>query len=284
MVSRRNGRSSGPKRETPPEVTQPSDGIPLAELSQEGRVIGSASPHHAPVDPSIAAVLAVAEADQHEPARQLAAELLETVSTSAIQLHPAEAAELVATAPSDDASNNNGEVVSQQLAPALDDTSAGSEPLHVENALLAEEQTATVQDSAAPAELTASLSLDEVNTPHQRHQTEIDADSQSAVNASAGDQEGLATFETEALDTSLAAAHTAVEANVMLWSYLRAESAAALSHMRALSSASSLTDIMDLQARELSRALGAAQTLGRELAAGAGKLISKLGTPAKGKS
>ena len=131
----------------------------------------------------------------------------------------------------------------------------------------------------------ASLVHNEGNGTHQPHSlpTEVDADSQSAVNAGAGNQEGLATFEIEALNTSLSVARTAIEANMVLWSYMRDEGEAALAHMRALSGAKSPSDVMDLQARELSRALGAARTLGRELATGAGKLVGKLGAPAKDK-
>ena len=68
-----------------------------------------------------------------------------------------------------------------------------------------------------------------------------------------------------------------------VWSYLRQEGEATLVHLRALSRAKSPADLMDLQAREASRAFGAALNLGRELAEAAGKHASNQEATAKDK-
>ena len=57
--------------------------------------------------------------------------------------------------------------------------------------------------------------------------------------------------------------------------YLRSEGDAALTHLRALSSAKSPADAFDLQAQEMARALGAALELGQDLGKAAAGLTTK---------
>src|SRR4051794_1455940 len=59
-----------------------------------------------------------------------------------------------------------------------------------------------------------------------------------------------------------------------VWSYLRQEGEAALAHLRALSGAKSPAQLMELQASEMARALGAALNLGQDLTKSAG-LVAK---------
>ncbi len=263
-------------------MTQLSDAVRPVELPPEAEAHSLAG-SHASAGTDMAAVLAASDGVHHEPARLLATELLETVSTSAIQLHPAEPTEPMPSAAGDDASNNRGEAVLQKPASIPDAGLTSPEPAHTESALGAEEETATALESAAPADSASALAVEEGSALHQQPRTDVDASSQDAVNSGAGDQVARATSEMEALGNPFAVARTAVQANVALWSYLRDEGAAALAHMRTLGSARSPADLLDLQAHEVSRALGAAQTLGRELADAAGKLVSKVGTPAKDK-
>jgi hypothetical protein len=97
-----------------------------------------------------------------------------------------------------------------------------------------------------------------------------DASSQDDVSVGASSWRGRATSQVRALAGPLELAHTAVQANVTMWSYLRKEGDAALAHLRALSRARSPADFMDLQIGEMTRAHGAALKLGQDLANAAG--------------
>lgn len=285
MVGRQKGRNSVPVQQGVHEAANQSEigdvGLPV-ELPQEVEASSPAGPH-AIEGTDLAAVLAVADAVQHEPARHLATELLETVSTNAIQLHPAESTDPMPTASEDHVENGSEKTVSKEPASIPDAASTSPEPSHNESALVEEEQTDRAPGSAAPAEPAPALAFDEGISPYQPQQTRADTSSQDAVDAGARSREGRASSQAEALGSPFALARTAVEANVAVWSYLRKEGEAALAHVRALSSARSPADIMDLQAREMNRALGATQSLGRELADAAGKLMSNTDASAKKK-
>ena len=88
---------------------------------------------------SIVALLAASDADRPEPEAHLATELLGTVSTSAIQLHPAEATEPMTIASADEPSQDRGAAVSQEPASDPDAGPASPEPAHAEPAAAAEE-------------------------------------------------------------------------------------------------------------------------------------------------
>ena len=283
MLGWRRRRDPKSTRPTSAAVTHQSDvGLP-EELPQKAEAHRPAGPHGSE-GTDIAAVLAVTDVDQPELARHLATELLETVSTSAIQLHPADVAAAVPTTSSDNASNNGGEAVDQQPASVLAAASASPEPSNTEAVPAAEEQTDSAQRSAAAADPTFALAFDEGSAPYQPQQAKADTSSQDEVNAGASDQAGRAGSEIEMLGTPFALARAAVEANVAVWTYLREQGESAIAHTQALSSLKSPADLIELQAREVSRELGAAHNLGRELADTAGKLVSKRGTTDKDNS
>ncbi|WP_336491479.1 hypothetical protein [Methylobacterium nigriterrae] len=78
-------------------------------------------------------------------------------------------------------------------------------------------------------------------------------------------------------------ARTAVEANVSVWSYLRKEGEAALTHLRALSGAKSPIELVDLQASEMARAVSSALSLGQDLAKSAGFIAKEPSSASKEK-
>jgi hypothetical protein len=96
------------------------------------------------------------------------------------------------------------------------------------------------------------------------------ANSQDDVSVGASSWRGRPTSQVRAIAGPLELAHTAVQANVTVWSYLRKEGDAALAHLRALSRATSPTDFMDLQVSEMTRAHRAALRLGQDLVNAAG--------------
>jgi hypothetical protein len=110
-----------------------------------------------------------------------------------------------------------------------------------------------------------------------------DASSQDEVSVGASSQKGRATTQAGALAGPLELARTAIEANVTVWSYLRKEGEAALAHLRALSGAKSPTELMDLQASEMTRALGSALNLGQDLIKTAGHIAEGPGSASKEK-
>ena len=91
------------------------------------------------------------------------------------------------------------------------------------------------------------------------------ASSQDDVSVGAPSWRGRATSQAWALAGPLGFAHTAVQVNVTVWSYLRKESDAALAHLRAMSHAESPADFMDLQVGGMTRANEAALKLGHDL-------------------
>ncbi|MGW8788749.1 hypothetical protein, partial [Heyndrickxia sporothermodurans] len=76
------------------------------------------------------------------------------------------------------------------------------------------------------------------------------------------------------LPASLTFVQTVFQMNMMAWSYAHGESEAALAHLRALSHARTPFQAIDLQAREMTRSLDAAVRLGEALAAPSRQLLT----------
>src|SRR4051812_17450463 len=86
---------------------------------------------------------------------------------------------------------------------------------------------------------------------------------------------GRSAHPAQTLASPLGLARTVDQANATVWSYLGKEGEAALAHLRALSGAKSPTELMNLQASEMARALGTALNFGQDLAKSAGLLAKK---------
>jgi hypothetical protein len=79
------------------------------------------------------------------------------------------------------------------------------------------------------------------------------------------------------LPASLAFTQTVFQMNATAWNYARGESEATLAHLRALSHARTPSQAIDLQAREMTRALDAAFRFGEALAAPSRQLLTGAG-------
>src|SRR3954452_17223707 len=140
MAGRRGRRGSGSTEQSSTEGAPTSDSGPPAALPQEvGAHIPVADeasqPAHVP-EP-----LAVVAPDQHEHEPALATELLETVSATAIQLHPTEPAESLSAPGESRPSDDPGDAeASQESASVPHSALANSTPAYAEVALAHNEQ------------------------------------------------------------------------------------------------------------------------------------------------
>jgi len=107
--------------------------------------------------------------------------------------------------------------------------------------------------------------------------------SHDEVSTGATGWRGRAATQATTLVSPLALARAAVEAHVTVWSYLRKEGEAALAHMRALSTVTSPSEVVDRQASEMTRALRAALSLGQDLAERAGRVAEEQASAPKDK-
>jgi len=176
-------------------------------------------------------------------------ELLETVSTTAIQLHPTNPAAPTSTPSESKPTADPGEAETPEDAASISQAAPGdTTPAHAEVALAADEQAGEAQGTAGPADPVADETLAERrNSVSPQPAVTSDASSQDEVSVGASGWRGRATTQARAFAAPLGlVARTAVEANNTVWSYLRKEGDAALAHLRALSGVKSPTELMDL--------------------------------------
>ena len=278
MAGRRGRRGSGSTEQSSTEGAPTSDSGRPAALPQEvgvGAHIPVADEASKPA--GVPEPLAVVAPDQHEHEPPLATELLETVSATAIQLHPTGPAEATSAPGESRPSDDPGEAEASQEAASVPHAAlADSTPAYADVALAADEKDAGAQSTAGSADRVVNETLAESRTPVSPQPAVIsDASSQEGGSAGASSWRGRATNQAGALAGPLGLARTAIEANVTVWSYLRKEGEAALAHLRALSGAKSPTELMDLQASEMARALGSALNLGQDLAKSAGLIANE---------
>lgn len=274
MAGRRGRRGSGSTENSSTEGAPTRGGNGLAALPHD---VGA----HIPVaneasNTCLPEPRAIVAPDQHEHEPPLATELLETVSATAIQLHPVEPTEPTSAPGASRPRDNPGESEASQDATSLPQAAPGdTTPAHVEVALAADEQAGEAQDTAGPADTVADETLAESrNLVSPQAAATSDASSHDEVSVGASGWRGRATTQAGALAGTIGLARTAVEANVTVWSYLRKEGEAARAHLRALSGAKSPAELVELQTSEMARALTTALDLGQELAKSAG-LITK---------
>src|SRR5690349_11013562 len=151
MRWRRGRRGSGSTEQANPEGAPVSDSSRPAALPQEVAVhIPSADEASKPA--FLPEALAVNAPDQHEHEPPLATELLETVSSTAIQLHPIEPAEPT-SAPADSRSSDGpGEAeASQETTPFPQAAPADTIPAYTDAALAADEPDLGARSPASPS-------------------------------------------------------------------------------------------------------------------------------------
>jgi hypothetical protein len=290
MRWRRSRRGSGSTEHANIEGPPASDSNGPAALPQEVAAHipfadEAAKPAHLPE------ALAVVAPDRHEHELPLATGLLETVSATAIQLHPTGPAEPTPASAESGPSDDPGEARTSQEATSVPQTARSSTtPVCTEVALAAgepdsgaqsalDEQAIGAQSAAAPADPEDKEASAESRNPFSPEPVVTsDASSRDEVSAGASSWRGHTTTHAGPLVSPYELARTAVEANVTVWSYLRKEGDAALAHLRALSRAKSPTDFMDLQVSELARAHGAALKLGQDLVNAAGHIAEGPGS------
>jgi hypothetical protein len=284
MAGRRGRRGSGSTEQSSTEGAPTSESGRPAALPQEvGAHIPVADEALKPA--GIPEPLAVGAPDQHEHEPPLATELLETVSATAIQLHPTGPAEPMSAPGESRPSDDPGDAeVSQEAASVPHAALADSTPAYAEVALAADEQAVGAQSTADSADPVANETLAENRNPvSTKSAVTSDASSQDKVSVGASSQRGRATSQAQALAGPLELARTAIEANVTVWSYLRQEGDAARAHLRALSGVKSPAELMDLQASEMARALATALNLGQDLAKSAGLIANEPSSASKEK-
>ena len=139
MAGRRGRRGSGSTENSSTEGAPTRGGNGLAALPHD---VGA----HIPVaneasNTCLPEPRAIVAPDQHEHEPPLATELLETVSATAIQLHPVEPTEPTSAPGASRPRDNPGESEASQDATSLPQAAPGdTTPAHVEVALAADEQ------------------------------------------------------------------------------------------------------------------------------------------------
>jgi hypothetical protein len=253
------------------------EGAPASDSSRPAALPQEVSAHIPFADVTskpalLSEALAVVVPDQHEHESPLATELLETVSTTSIQLHPTGPAEPASAPGESGPSADLGEAEASRAAISVPPAAPGdTTPAYTEAALAADEPDLDPQGPAVPAGMVPDeTSVESRNSVSPQDAIVPDASSEDEVSVGASRWRGRATSQVRALAGPLEFAHAAVRANVTVWSYLRKEGDAALAHLRAVSRAKSPTDLMDLQVSEMTRAHGAALKLGQDLVNAAG--------------
>jgi hypothetical protein len=201
-------------------------------------------------------------------AAPLATELLATVSPSAMQLLPADSdapgAVLApaATHPGREDKGASAAVGAPQEASHVDATPLPNEALRSDEGLPDASVADEALSDAPPAECQGSVQLEPTaaSPAIQRDET-VGAASHRA---------GGPLSQTERPVDTMHFMRSAVEVNVAVWSYLHNEGRASFAYLEALSRANSPTSALDLQTREMTRALDAyievSRTIARQMA------------------
>ena len=263
MAGRRGRRGSGPEQQASASGEFQDNGDLPAKLPQNA-VASNPLGDRAPGQREATGLLAVDGSGQPEPEPSLMTGLLDSASVSALQLNPAVAAEAT--------SGGSPETVGLPVSAiaALQDVTSlsGQAPSDAKP----QDATAGLQGSGSEqGEATESASFPALDTSAQEALVDPTQAPQGPQQLPAPSpmppEDVVHAGETELMRTLL-------QANLALWSYLRGEGEAALAHLHALSGARSPAEAMDLQAREVTRALGTALNLGQELATSASTAIA----------
>lgn len=248
----------------------------------------------APADASTGEVPSVQEADvrpadggQPESLRE---ELLESVSTDAIQTHPSEAPDQPGPAEADEPGTPDDEApvetaaASAEASPESDVPSPAVAAQDLVDAPNTEESDNAVKTLAEPSSGPAESAAEplEPNLPPATIAAQDLADDLVKAPAEAAmTLSDAADMATGARATISAAAQPFAlsEVNATLLTFLRGEGEAALAHMRALAQVKSPADLVRLQVNEMHRAADASLTCWNDLARKAGRLAESVRRP-----
>lgn len=243
MVRRRSGQ--------PSELTkEAADGA--GQVSTSGELLPSSGlPEMPPIETDPAThradnpiLIETSASVHHEAAAELTTELLETASISALELALAGAAERDADVAPDVAVDRAGQVRPE----------------------------AHRDDASIPVSEPADLALQPVTTA---------AASPHGSQLHTGEALQLPEASYTPPPTSLTFAQAALQMNTIAWEHFRAESAARLACLQALGSTRTPSQIIDLQTREMMRALDAAVRFGEAFAAPVRELLAPSKIPPK---
>jgi hypothetical protein len=250
MARRRSGQTSVPMKEAVPGAVQPS--------GNSEPLMSSGIPEVMPIEDSAThpaeapGLLEALESIHHEAPIDLTTDLLETTSATALELPSVGADEVVPTIALDGARDE---------ATSVDDAKSG--------ALLAE----------APALVSDTNSVD------QSAVEDTDQSLPATTHPASLRDEQLRPAETPQSSpvshmlwpASPNFTQSLFQMNVMAWAYARSESEATLAYLQALSRARTLSQAVDLQTREMTRAFEAAVHFGEALAAPGRQLLTGFG-------
>ena len=242
MARRRGGQTSIPMKEAPSGMGQSHENG--ASPSSSG-VPEMPSFETDPVTHRVdTPVVAEALASVHdEAAVDLTTELLETTSVSALELHPAQTTERDAVAAPDVAGDVSASSGGTQSEPPFEDV-----PISV----------------SEPANLDLQSVTPSAASPYDGQVHPIEAPQSFAVSSTPA-------------AASLTFTQAAVQMNAVAWEHFRAEGEAMLTCLQALGRAQTPSQVIDLQTREMSRALEAAVRFGEAFAAPARQILTATG-------
>lgn len=254
MARRRSSQTSVPMKEATSGAVPPSgNSEPLMSSNRpEMPPIQDSATH-----PAEAPVLLEAlDSIQHEAPVDLTTDLLETTSATALELPSVGAAEIVPTIASDDAGDEAASADDAQSAAVLAEAPATMTDISSVDQSAVEEADQPLPVTTEPASL-----RDEQLRPAEAPQSR--PVSHTFWPASPG------------------FTRTVFQMNVTAWAYARSESEATLAYLQALSRARTPSQVVDLQAREMTRALDAAVRFGEALAAPGRQLLTGSGLQPK---
>ncbi|MGH1572042.1 hypothetical protein ACRAWG_16835 [Methylobacterium sp. P31] len=231
-----------------PDAAQPSERGAALALSGtpemppiDGESVGN------PVETPV--LLGASDAVHHDAPVDLTTDLLETTSFTALDLPSAGAAEVAPTVALDLARDEPAGVGDAQSGALVADAPAAMGDITGHDQSAAE-----IVNQLPPATTKPASLLDEqlrpVEAPHGRP------------------------VSPTWLPASLTFSQTLVQMNVTAWNYARGECEARLAYLRALSHARTVSQAVDLQACEMTRALEAAVRFGEALAAPTRQLLT----------
>jgi hypothetical protein len=251
MAGRRSRRGARPTGQVGEDAAgESASSLPVDLLEGEAHGPGSADA----AEPNSALTIpAIAETDRAEHERPLATEFLETVSTSAIQSHSEEPAQPALTDHLGESDEAAGAAADHpEPASTLETASPASDPSPAESAPAADQQASGIESTTPPAVASADVAPVENSSPAQARSVIMSgANAKDEVAGRVSGWRGRRVNPAPGLASPLGFVRTVVEANVTVWSYLRKEGEAALTHLRALSGAKSPAELVDLQASEM---------------------------------
>lgn len=248
MARRRGAQTSVPMKGAAPDAAQPSESSAALAFSGtpemppiDGELVGH--PVETPVLPE------ALDSIHHDAPVDLTTDLLETTSATALELSSIGVAEVEPTVALDLARDEPASVGDAQSGSLVADA-----PSAMSDITGHDQSAAKIVNQLLPAPTKPASLLDEQLRPVEVPQ-------------------GRPVSPTW-LPASVTFAQTVFQMNVTVWNYARGESEARLAYLGALSHARTASQAVDLQAREMARALEAAVRFGEALAAPTRQLLT----------